>query len=85
MRTADSTPFARPAKSPGPTIDTAVFAASILITLAVVGHLADVAERTGARVEALAAAFVLALPVVFGLALCLVRGDDPRALIPPSR
>ena len=85
MHSADCTAFARPAKGPGPNLDAIAFAASVLITLAVVGHLADVAERTGVPVVALAAAFVAVLTGVFRLVLGLVRGDDPRALIPPSK
>ena len=85
MNTRESTSFARPAKGPGHTFDAMAFAASILITLAVVGHLADVAERTGVPVVALATAFVAVLTGVFRLVLGLVRGDDPRTMIPPSK
>jgi hypothetical protein len=76
---------ARSAKGSGPIFDAAAVAASILITLAVVGQLADVAERTGVPVVALAGAFVAVLAGVFRLVLGLVRGDDPRTMIPPSK
>jgi hypothetical protein len=85
MRSADCTPFARSAKGPEPHLDAVAFAASVLITLAVVGQLADVAERTGVPVVALAGAFVAVLAGVFRLVLGLVRGGDPRAMTPPSK